>query len=107
MEQHDPGTRFRLENGQLAWLTFGDRFEDGYARAAVSVETPKTEQAAIAALIALSVGEIDPQHVRPLLSMLRPNLATFHAWGRHRHREIPLCPRYHTRCKKPDWRAPW
>ena len=56
--------RFRLENDQVAWLTFSNRAEAGYTRAEVSVETPRVERAVIAALVALRGRETDRRQGR-------------------------------------------
>jgi hypothetical protein len=66
----DAGDRFKLDNGQLARLSFRREKEGNYPRARVTLDAPRVEQAIIASLAALhgdSVEKKDLLHVREAL----------------------------------------
>jgi hypothetical protein len=64
----EPNKRFRLNNGQLARLSYVRDHDSGYTRAQVSLETPSIEKAIVAAIVALQGEEIEPKRVRRSLA---------------------------------------
>src|SRR3712207_1047321 len=62
--EKDAGIRVRLPNGQLVRLFFELDDDYGFQSAKVSLDTPRSEQAIIAALIALTGRRIESTRVR-------------------------------------------
>jgi hypothetical protein len=60
----DAGRRFRLNNGQLARLSFKRERDNEYPHAVVSLDPPPTEQAIIAALVALYGKRVEEKNLR-------------------------------------------
>jgi hypothetical protein len=67
----EPNTRFRLNNGQVARISYVRDEDSGYTRANVSLETPRIEKAIVAAIVALKGEVIEPKRVRRSMAAAR------------------------------------
>ena len=62
--EDEAASRVQLPKGQSAYLSFELDEDSGYRSAKLSLETPRVEQAVIAALAALNGREVEPRRVR-------------------------------------------